>query len=175
MTENRVLGDRHRVAITSWPITDDPCGRFDTAAELFDHAKSSGYDGLEVSVDDMKKAYFKNVPYEEVIADVRANAERTGVQIIGALYFISDGDWRREQAEGAEGRDGGPADGRDRRIDGMRYMVNGPIGNANNPAVGRWDLDFSDYDFDSALRHKLALDKAMGSEYITFQIGLPPE
>ena len=73
---------------------------------------------------------------------MRAIVERTGVQIVGSLYHVSDGGWRREHEDGSG---------------------------------HRWDLDFNDPDFEQALREKLALDAAMGSEYVTFQISLPPK
>ena len=59
MAENRPLGGpsaRHRVALTAWPINDDPCGTFSSPQELFAHAKGAGYDGLELTVDDFRKS-----------------------------------------------------------------------------------------------------------------------
>ena len=41
-TANRALSSRHRVALTAWPVNDDPDKRFKTADQLFDHAKRSG-------------------------------------------------------------------------------------------------------------------------------------
>jgi hypothetical protein len=143
MSANRNLGDRHRVAITSWPITDDTCGRFSSAADLFDFAQLSGYDGLEMSVDDMKKAFYTGVPYVDVISDVRRHVARTGIAVIGALYFVSDGDWRREQVEGPASH----ADQRERKKVGLRDMVNGGCQGGADTA-GRWDLDFEDADFE---------------------------
>ena len=62
--------ERHRVALTSWPINDDPCGTFNSADELFSHARDSGYDGLEVTVDDMRKSFFPGQSYDEIISQV---------------------------------------------------------------------------------------------------------
>eukprot|EP01050_Picozoa_sp_SAG11_P009913 SAG11_NODE_968_length_6354_cov_16.546922_1_plen_165_part_00 len=53
MSQNRIIGGpgaKHRVAITSWPIVEDPDKRLGSAAELFDWARSNGYDGLELTV-----------------------------------------------------------------------------------------------------------------------------
>jgi sugar phosphate isomerase/epimerase len=142
ITANRTLGKRHRVALTSWPINDDPCGTFGTAEDLFAHAKAAGYDGLECTVDDFRKSFFPGKPYGAIIAAVRELQRSTGIAIVGSLYHVSDGGWRREHEDGAP---------------------------------GRWDLDFNDPGFESAMREKLELDKALGSEYVTFQLSLPPE
>lgn len=141
IVENRPLAERHRVALTAWPINDDPCGTFKSAADLFEHAKRSGYDGLELTVDDMRKSFFPGTSYSEIIDQVTALSARTGVKIVGSLYHVSDGGWKREHEDGMG---------------------------------GKWDLDFNDHDFDQQLEEKLRLDKAMGSEYVTFQISLPP-
>jgi hypothetical protein len=145
MSANRVLGPpggRHRVALTAWPINDDPCGSFSTPEQLFAHAKRAGYDGLELTVDDFRKTFFAGQSYERIIAAVKALSASTGVQIVGSLYHVSDGGWRREHEDGAP---------------------------------GRWDLDFNEADFFEELARRIALDKALGSEYVTFQISLPPE
>jgi sugar phosphate isomerase/epimerase len=143
MTANRVLGEgRHRVALTAWPINDDPCGHFTTPEQLFAHAKRAGYDGLELTVDDFRKSFFPGQSYENIITKVKALSRSTGVQIVGSLYHVSDGGWRREHEDGAP---------------------------------GRWDLDFNEADFYAELARRVALDKALGSEYVTFQISLPPQ
>ena len=141
MTANRVLGEgRHRVALTAWPINDDPCGHFGSAEQLFAHAKRAGYDGLELTVDDFRKSFFPGQSYDNIITKVKALSKSTGVQIVGSLYHVSDGGWRREHEDGAP---------------------------------GRWDLDFNEPDFYAELARRVALDKALGSEYVTFQISLP--
>lgn len=140
MSANRVLGERggrHRVAITAWPINDDPTGTFSTADQLFGHAKRSGYDGLELTVDDFRKSFFPRESYGAIVSQVKALSASSGIAIVGSLYHVSDGGWRREHKDGA---------------------------------AGRWDLDFNDRDFERELASRIALDKAMGSEYITFQI-----
>jgi sugar phosphate isomerase/epimerase len=143
MPANRVLGEgRHRVALTAWPINDDPCGHFTTAEQLFTHAKRAGYDGLELTVDDFRKSFFPGQTYQNIIAKVKTLSNSTGVQIVGSLYHVSDGGWRREHEDGAP---------------------------------GRWDLDFNEPDFYAELARRVALDKALGSEYVTFQISLPPQ
>ena len=140
ITSNRTLSERHRVALTSWPINDDPCGTFNSADELFSHARDSGYDGLEVTVDDMRKSFFPGQSYDEIISQVTSLSAKTGVKIVGSLYHVSDGGWKREHEDGKQ----------------------------------KWDLDFNDRDFDQQLKEKLRMDRAMGSEYVTFQISLPP-
>lgn len=137
---NRVLGApgaRHRVAITAWPINDDPKGTFAKAEQLFAHTKRSGYDGLELTVDDFRKSFFPGQSYHAIVSQVQKLSASSGVTIVGSLYHVSDGGWRREHEDGAP---------------------------------GRWDLDFNDRGFEKELASRIALDKAMGSEYITFQI-----
>jgi hypothetical protein len=90
----------------------------------------------------MRSTFFPGQDYPSIIASVRASVARTGVQIVGSLYHVGDGGWRREHEDGR---------------------------------AGLYDLDFNDRGFDFELAEKLRLDKAMGSEYITFQISLPPQ
>ena len=85
---------------------------------------------------------FPGRPYHEITREVRALSASSGVQIVGSLYHVSDGGWRREHEDGAP---------------------------------GRWDLDFNDPDFWEALDERVQADKELGSEYVTFQISLPPE
>lgn len=155
MTENRVLGDRHRIVITHWAVSSepsngpDPLNRnpfhlTDDAMSLFNWCKTHGYEGLEMTVDDFRKRWFAGKPYEYVAQQVNSCVQRSGLPIVGSLYHVTDGD------------QGTP----DRRMhnDGTRY-----------------DLDLKDSDFWEEMGRRMDFDKAIGSEYITFQISLPPQ
>eukprot|EP01051_Picozoa_sp_SAG22_P003286 SAG22_NODE_158_length_16966_cov_26.252446_5_plen_456_part_00 len=146
MAKNRVLGGagaRHRVAITSWPINEEPTNGLTDARSVFEFAKTSGYDGLELTVDDWRRRFFRGKTAAEIVREVSRLSREYDVATVGSLYHISDGDWRREHDDdGAEGK--------------------------------LWDLDWSEYDFDRKLVAKFREDKQLGSEYITFQLSLPP-
>ena len=88
-----------------WPINEDPDNGLTDAASVFAFAKSSGYDGLELTVDDWRRRFFRGRASAEIVREVRALSASTGIAIVGSLYHVSDGDWRREHDDdGAEGK-----------------------------------------------------------------------
>merc|ERR1712072_1064674 len=110
---------------------------------LFIWARDKGYDGLEVSADDMRKRFMPRATYEEVVAEVRRLAVQYSLVVPGSLYHITDGITtemgRRNHVDTSEG---GPP----------------------------FDLDLNSKDFDASLREKVRRDGAMGNEYINVHI-----
>ena len=88
---NIVLAPKHRVVLTQWPALEDPTNGLTDMESLFRWAKDKGYDGLEVSADDMRKRFMPTADYEEVVAAVRRYARQYGVSVPGSLYHIADG------------------------------------------------------------------------------------
>jgi len=99
---NLILGDqslaeserKHRVGLASWShCAMKDALKMKTLGDLFDHCKEVGYDGLETGINDLRDGgYFDDsVTNTQAIEMIRKETERTGVQILGALYIITDG------------------------------------------------------------------------------------
>ena len=94
---NRALSKKHRVGLCDWPIKG--CrelgdARVRTLDALFEHVVSSGYDGVELSVDMTRELYpevFSNRSDWYVAQALRRSAERRGSRILGCLYLVVDG------------------------------------------------------------------------------------
>jgi len=148
MSSNRVLGDRHRVAITQFtllqqngkPKNEPPFGSVD---ECFAWVRAHGYDGLEIGVDDLRRSFMPRASYPEIVAAYRKAAAANSTPCLGVLYHITD------------------------YPGGFASTVKG---GGSHPNVGPQDLDLNDPTFWSALRERLSYDKQCGAEYITFQI-----
>ena len=147
-SSNRVLGDRHRVAITQFtllqqngkPKNEPPFGSVD---ECFAWVRAHGYDGLEIGVDDLRSSFMPRASYPEIVAAYRKAAAANSTPCLGVLYHITD------------------------YPGGFASTVKG---GGSHPNVGPQDLDLNDPTFWSALRERLSYDKQCGAEYITFQI-----
>eukprot|EP01048_Picozoa_sp_COSAG05_P018035 COSAG05_NODE_2568_length_2888_cov_3.537469_1_plen_263_part_00 len=146
MTENRVLGAKHRVGITAWAIRDpreqhdlDTTAKsFQSPEDCFRWLKQNGYECAEMTVDDFRKRWLTHMSPHEIVRRIQDASRSIGMPICGSLYHLCDGQY----------------------VDG----------------TGDWNpqkLDFEQRDFWEKLDEKLPLDKAIGSEYITFQICLP--
>ena len=148
MSSNRVLGDRHRVAITQFtllqqngkPKNEPP---FASVDECFAWVRAHGYDGLEIGVDDLRRSFMPRASYPEIVAAYRKAAAANSTPCLGVLYHITD------------------------YPGGFASTVKG---GGSHPNVGPQDLDLNDPTFWSALRERLSYDKQCGAEYITFQI-----
>lgn len=127
----RPLGGRN-------PLTDE-------LDSLFSWARSHGYEGLEMSVDDFRVRWFPRETYAQIIWEVQQRIERYGVPIVGSLLHVTDGDGR-------------PGTGTARRMhsDGLPY-----------------DLDFADPNFWDEMQRRLRMQRQLGAEYVTYQISLP--
>eukprot|EP01048_Picozoa_sp_COSAG05_P031252 COSAG05_NODE_11313_length_520_cov_0.558195_1_plen_145_part_10 len=92
-SNNRTLFDRHRVILGWWPILgarakNDP--RTSSLRSLVNHAISAGYEGSEMSVEDIKCIFFsQSTPNSAVIAEAKAVAP-AGF-FTGGTYHIADG------------------------------------------------------------------------------------
>ena len=96
-TCNTILADRHRVSICGWPIRgardkNDP--RVKNIKSLFEHVWQSGYDGIEISVEDMLVMYpkeAKKMSSLEFAQMLKEEADEHGIQIFGSVppYFRS--------------------------------------------------------------------------------------
>lgn len=146
-TRNIDLADRHRVVLTQWPALEDPTNGITTMESLFVWAKENGYDGLEVSADDMRRKFMPKAPYAEVVQEVRRLAAKYRLCVPGSLYHITDG-CTKEMGKRVHAytASGGP----------------------------RFDLDVNDPDFDAAFREKVRRDGDMGNGYINVHLRLPP-
>jgi len=115
-----------------------------------DWTRRAGYDGVELSVSDIKALFFSpDTPLEEVVRDTNAAAKAAGVEIFGGTYHLVDGNkwtYAGEVTESSPCRDG------------MRQR---PM----------FDVDQSGWR--DELRANFAHDKAMGCGYATFQVFLP--
>ena len=153
MSSNRVLGDRHRVAITQFtllqqngkPKNEPP---FASVDECFAWVRAHGYDGLEIGVDDLRRSFMPRASYPEIVAAYRKAAAANSTPCLGVLYHITD------------------------YPGGFASTVKG---GGSHPNVGPQDLDLNDPTFWSALRERLSYDKQCGAEYITFQINREPQ
>ena len=95
-TCNTILADRHRVSICGWPIRgardkNDP--RVKNIKSLFEHTWQSGYDGIEISVEDMLAMYpkeAKKMSSLEFAQMLKEEADEHGIQIFGSLYLVTD-------------------------------------------------------------------------------------
>jgi hypothetical protein len=155
MTENRVLGPgHHRVAVTQFTVLTQngrPSGEssFSSFGELCAWVKRSGYDGLELGVDDIRRSFMPRASYAEIASHMRQVMAEHQTPCFGVLYHITD------------------------FPGGFASTVKG--GGTQTGNIGPQDMDLNDPDFFSALRERLILDRSVGAEYVTFQINLPPQ
>ena len=120
ITENQVLGDswmaadarKHRVALTSWPVRDPRSGgsnpdgldwheprsgvdatarSFETPDDFCRWLKASGYDGMELAVDDFRARWMEGVAPKEIVRRINQLTERHGTPVFGSLYHVTDG------------------------------------------------------------------------------------
>ena len=113
MTANRILADKHRVAVTQWTLIgasavnyeerfEEPrsaarpnggeCPLTDDLDSLFSWVKEHGYDGLEMTVDDFRVRWFPaEENYNAIVEKVAEASKKAGVPIIGSLYHVTDG------------------------------------------------------------------------------------
>ena len=95
-TCNTILADRHRVSLSGRPIraaraSKDP--RVKNLKSLFEHVWASGYDGIEISVQDMLIMYPKEskkltpLAFASLLKD---EADEHGIQIFGSQYRVTD-------------------------------------------------------------------------------------
>lgn len=145
MSENRPLGNRHRVGITAWALRDPRAqpGLDETAKSLRSYEsmlrwiKNAGYDCAELTVDDFRAAVTWGTPHaspREIVRNVQQAVRATGLPVCGGLYHISDGTF--------------------------------------DPGLPQ-QLDFEMPDFWQRMEEKVPLEKEIGAEYLTFQICLP--
>ena len=95
-TCNTILADRHRVSLCGRPIraaraTKDP--RVKDLKSLFEHVWASGYDGIEISVEDMLMMYpkeAKKLTPLEFASMLKDEADEHGIQIFGSQYRVTD-------------------------------------------------------------------------------------
>ena len=112
MTANRILAEKHRVAVTQWTLIgassvnyserfEEPrsaarpnggeCPLTDDLDSLFSWVKEHGYDGLEMTVDDFRVRWFPTESYDTIIKKVTEASKLADVPIIGSLYHVTDG------------------------------------------------------------------------------------
>ena len=95
-TCNTILADRHRVSLCGRPVraaraSKDP--RVKNLKSLFEHVWASGYDGIEISVEDMLMMYpkeAKKLTPLEFASMLKDEADEHGIQIFGSLYRVTD-------------------------------------------------------------------------------------
>eukprot|EP01084_Bolivina_argentea_P051139 94058_1 len=134
MTGNRILSDKHRIAIAGWPVHQSTNGnpndnRINTLEALTKYLKHAGYEGIE-----LKFAHFKNMYYKdsllsnlEIAKEIKEKFDKYGLKIFGVLLHSKSEHWDKQNVD--------------------KYL--------------------------SDLRESLQYNKAMGAEYVTFQIWLP--
>jgi sugar phosphate isomerase/epimerase len=94
---NTILADRHRVSLCGWPILgarDNKDPRVKDITSLFEHVWISGYDGIEISVEDVQSMYpkvAKRFTSMEFANMLKEEADEHGIQIFGSLYLVVDG------------------------------------------------------------------------------------
>lgn len=145
-SSNVPLGNRHRIAITNWPLVAPRKQQgYDETVKAFrgDFGKLcvflalQGYEGVEISVSDLKNGgyYPKAMDDEEVVRLARAALQNAGLRCIGTLLHIADG-----------------------VVLGPSYLTG---------------LDINRHDFYEQFEKVLAQEKRLGSEYVTLQVDLP--
>ncbi len=101
MTRNRILADKHRIALAGWPVhggNNENDSRIATLYGLIKHLKQSGYDGMELECATFalfQKLYFKHSYLtKEKMADILRNKfEEHGLRIFGVLLHSKNEDW----------------------------------------------------------------------------------
>jgi hypothetical protein len=112
MTANRILADKHRVAVTQWTLIgassvnyserfEEPrsaarpnggeCPLTDELDSVFSWVKEHRYDGLEMTVDDFRVRWFPEENYETIVEKVVNASTKAGVPVLGSLYHVTDG------------------------------------------------------------------------------------
>lgn len=102
MSDNRTLGGtsaKHRVGITAWALRnpreqgslDKTAKSFQNPADLFKWLSESGYDVVELTVDDLRERFWPDLPPKEIVERVKPLCRQFKVSICGSLYHISDG------------------------------------------------------------------------------------
>lgn len=86
-SHNRIRSNYHRVGLCEWPASQtrfNGDNRTSTIDALFKHVKTSGYDGVEMTIQFFKERYYPNFSLENVAEKVRKSANSYGIQIFGA-------------------------------------------------------------------------------------------
>lgn len=146
MTKNRVLADSHRVAITQWTVSDT--NHLDMNPKHLTGDLSSLF------------AWCKQHGYDGVELTVDDFRRRW---FPGKSY-----EYVIENVNSCTQRCGCP-------VLGSLYHVADGVGRRMHEDGTRYDLDFQDPDFWQEMGRRMDNDKAIGSEYITFQISLPAQ
>eukprot|EP01084_Bolivina_argentea_P207715 354352_1 len=108
MTQNRILSDKHHIALASWPIhknkghegvaNDD---RVKTLNSLIRYVKNAGYDGVECNFTHFKSMYFENSHLSDlqIAQRVRRRFENANLRVFGILSHSQDKYWNTENVD----------------------------------------------------------------------------
>eukprot|EP00747_Dinoflagellata_sp_TGD_P125174 gnl/TRDRNA2_/TRDRNA2_174119_c0_seq3.p1 gnl/TRDRNA2_/TRDRNA2_174119_c0~~gnl/TRDRNA2_/TRDRNA2_174119_c0_seq3.p1 ORF type:complete len:394 (+),score=50.88 gnl/TRDRNA2_/TRDRNA2_174119_c0_seq3:51-1232(+) len=153
-TRNRSLSNRHRICITRWSIVNPRTQEeVDVTSKnlrcnfesLLFFLKEKGYEGIEISMPDLR------------------NPGTTGVSMFPGHLSDKEVASAVRQAVAKTGV---------KVIGSFLHITDGEPPGGPADATG---LDYTVPDFWENLRKVLELEKSIGSEYVTFQVRLPPE
>eukprot|EP01083_Nonionella_stella_P107809 312728_1 len=107
IASNRVLSDRHKVALAEWPVimadmnTDTRVNSLDA---LVDYLRISGYDGIEMSFENFQSLYFSGddqskLSNPEMIRIIKSHFDAANLRIFGILLHSRDGDWSADNVD----------------------------------------------------------------------------
>lgn len=98
------MANKHRVALAEWPVIRADMNsdkRVNSLNALIKYLIETGYDGIEMDLENFKSLYFKDskLSNEEIINIIKSKLDENGLSVFGILKHSRDNDWDKDNVD----------------------------------------------------------------------------